>query len=317
MDGFERPRFQGLGFQAEQDEAKAREQSDMAGSIGLRHLQKLGWKQGEGLGKKKDGLKRALSVGFKADNKGLGSGADEFTFSWWDHVYNKTSSAIVIAKDDEGTIEVRKEKKAKKEASQLYGRFVKSDHHDEEDKKDFSTRISDSALFEACEGRTPRKGARGVKQKGKLKRTSENAPIVVVTKEAAELEADPKKKKKKRQDINKDETEENGSNKVDETSKLKKKRKKPTEDELEDESEETLKSKKKSKKNKKERAEEDPTLPDFELEEVDKIKKKKKKKNKEKTLTNDEAEQQGSDVAIPLKAEKKKMKEKKATMKET
>ncbi|TPX72560.1 hypothetical protein CcCBS67573_g05764, partial [Chytriomyces confervae] len=76
-------------------------------SIAVSHLKKLGWKSGEGLGKKKDGINRAISVGFKNDTRGVGAAKDQFDFSWWDHVFNKASSQIQIHKEESGEIQVK------------------------------------------------------------------------------------------------------------------------------------------------------------------------------------------------------------------
>ncbi|KAI9252459.1 hypothetical protein BY458DRAFT_419354, partial [Sporodiniella umbellata] len=64
-------------------------------------------------------------------------------------------------------------------SASLYGTFVKSapkaevdgENDDLDETKDFSVKISDADLFAACEGRTARKGGRGlVDQTGKFKR---------------------------------------------------------------------------------------------------------------------------------------------------
>jgi hypothetical protein len=68
----------------------------------------------------------------------------------------------------------------------LYGAFVKAgDTMQVEEKKDYSSKVTDQELFEACEGRTARKGARG-EQNGKLHRAGQllgqsldDIPVVV------------------------------------------------------------------------------------------------------------------------------------------
>ncbi|KAJ3120827.1 G patch domain-containing protein 4 [Physocladia obscura] len=141
-------------------------------SLASSHLKKLGWKHGEGLGKKRDGINRAISVSFKKDTKGIGeSSKDEFAFTWWDHVFNKAATQIKIHKDDDGEVKVKLEKNSKKEKKLLYGSFVKtsSGNESDDDDKDYSVKVTDEELFKACEGRTARKGARA-EQPGKLKR---------------------------------------------------------------------------------------------------------------------------------------------------
>ena len=65
-------------------------------------LQKFGWKKGEGLGKNKHGISSAITVGLKQDTNGLGLHSDEWSSTWWDSVFNKTSNTIVVQKDTNG-----------------------------------------------------------------------------------------------------------------------------------------------------------------------------------------------------------------------
>lgn len=43
----------------------------MTGGVGLHLMQKMGWKEGEGLGRSGDGTLEPLAVDIKADRKGL------------------------------------------------------------------------------------------------------------------------------------------------------------------------------------------------------------------------------------------------------
>ncbi|KAF9301062.1 G patch domain-containing protein 4 [Mortierella antarctica] len=73
-------------------------------------MAKFGWKQGEGLGKHKDGIKKSISVVKKNDTKGLGGKLDKWDFAWWDHVFNKSASNIQVNKDAEsGEVKVEKQ----------------------------------------------------------------------------------------------------------------------------------------------------------------------------------------------------------------
>ncbi|KAJ3026272.1 UNVERIFIED_CONTAM: G patch domain-containing protein 4 [Siphonaria sp. JEL0065] len=173
----------------------------VSSSVAASHLTKLGWKHGEGLGKKKDGINRAISVGFKNDTKGIGSASNEFGFSWWDHVFNKASSQIKIHKEDDGEIQVKVEKNSAKAKQLLYGSFTTGgEQHD--DDKDYSIKVTDEELFIACEGRTARKGARA-EQPGKLKRAVKKVDeIEIITIEESSsitttITSSDKKEKKK------------------------------------------------------------------------------------------------------------------------
>ncbi|RKP06973.1 hypothetical protein THASP1DRAFT_17742 [Thamnocephalis sphaerospora] len=71
------------------------------GSFAAKQLARFGWEEGKGLGKSGDGITRAVSIARKDDQKGLGSGSDAWGFAWWDHIYNKSSTAIKIEKEGE------------------------------------------------------------------------------------------------------------------------------------------------------------------------------------------------------------------------
>jgi hypothetical protein len=57
--------------------------------------------RGDGLGKNKDGNVKHISVTKKNDKKGVGVGQDQWEFAWWDHLFNKSASGVVINKDEE------------------------------------------------------------------------------------------------------------------------------------------------------------------------------------------------------------------------
>ncbi|RKO83635.1 hypothetical protein BDK51DRAFT_33420 [Blyttiomyces helicus] len=181
-------------------------------SFAQSQLQKYGWEHGKGLGKNEEGISRAISVGIKNDNKGLGAKSDEWTFQWWDHVFNRASQSIKIEKDDEGDVKVQTNSKADREKSAkklLYGSFVKSvaGTSDDED-KDYSVKVTDAELLAACEGRTARKGARA-HQPGKLMRVDkrlagaalaglDEEAVAGVVSEEDDATVEQKSKKKKR-----------------------------------------------------------------------------------------------------------------------
>ncbi|XP_031564951.1 G patch domain-containing protein 4-like [Actinia tenebrosa] len=167
-------------------------------------LEKQGWAEGKGLGKEEDGIKKAIKVGIKNDTQGVGyKVSNQFTFHWWDHVFNKTAKSIVVKENEDGVL-VTKEgtsnqpissKRPNKHSQKplLYGRFVKassattpgdveseSDNTDEEAEKDFSSKHPEDIVFKACGGRTAHKGARhGLKLNGKLKRIEEQERLAL------------------------------------------------------------------------------------------------------------------------------------------
>lgn len=98
------------------------------GQFAERYLEKLGWKKGTGLGKKKHGIKRAIQVSLKSDKRGLGTTTD-YSVEWWDNIFDKASAAINVDKDDDGQVVInRTSKEEEKQIGKelLYGCFVKA-----------------------------------------------------------------------------------------------------------------------------------------------------------------------------------------------
>ncbi|XP_073423229.1 G patch domain-containing protein 4 [Dendrobates tinctorius] len=171
-------------------------------------MQRHGWTEGKGLGKREDGISKAIKVKVKCDTAGVGhNSAEQFTFHWWDHVFNKTASSISVETDedgvkvkkvsgDDGAVSSKKPRKAMLNSTMLYGRFIKSatlmsggekpveelssssseGSEDEDLKLDLSsaTKLSDEDLVKICGGRTAHKGARhGLTMSAKLLRIEE------------------------------------------------------------------------------------------------------------------------------------------------
>ncbi|TRY89445.1 hypothetical protein DNTS_016045 [Danionella cerebrum] len=135
----------------------------------LRH----GWEKGKGLGRFENGITEAIKVKVKCDKGGMGhKQGEQFTFHWWDHVFNKASSSLAVEADQngvmmksgdasDGLISNKKPRKAQQAKSMLYGSFVKTS----------TLRLSDADLLKACGGRTAHKGARhGLTMSAKLAR---------------------------------------------------------------------------------------------------------------------------------------------------
>lgn len=65
--------------------------------IGSKMLKMMGWKEGDGLGQQKDGLKECVQIGRRKELSGLGysqSKANEKSHNWWEDLYNKTVKKI-------------------------------------------------------------------------------------------------------------------------------------------------------------------------------------------------------------------------------
>lgn len=175
-----------------------------------KELKKFGWKEGSGLGKNENGMKEAIKVKIKNDSHGVGHNrGDEFTFHWWDHVFNKAASSIVVESTQEGvSVKAAKDsvgvstKKAwtYDNKSMLYGQFVKGatldnnqevksggEEEDDEEvteylEEDRQTlqKLPDEEILKICGGMTAHKGARhGLKLNGKLERIQEQERLLM------------------------------------------------------------------------------------------------------------------------------------------
>lgn len=175
-----------------------------------KELKKFGWKEGSGLGKNENGMKEAIKVKIKNDSHGVGHNrGDEFTFHWWDHVFNKAASSIVVESTQEGvSVKAAKEsvgvstKKARTydNKAMLYGQFVKGatlDNNQEvksegeevdtsevteylEEDRQTLQKLPDEEILKICGGMTAHKGARhGLKLNGKLERIQEQERLLL------------------------------------------------------------------------------------------------------------------------------------------
>lgn len=176
-----------------------------------KELKKFGWKEGSGLGKNENGMKEAIKVKIKNDSHGVGHNrGDEFTFHWWDHVFNKAASSIVVESTQEGvSVKAAKDsvgvstKKAwtYDNKSMLYGQFVKgatldnnqevkSGGEEEDDDEEVTEyleedrqtlqKLPDEEILKICGGMTAHKGARhGLKLNGKLERIQEQERLLM------------------------------------------------------------------------------------------------------------------------------------------
>uniref|UniRef100_A0A8B9N6D9 G patch domain-containing protein 4 n=1 Tax=Accipiter nisus TaxID=211598 RepID=A0A8B9N6D9_9AVES len=175
-------------------------------------LRRHGWRRGQGLGKREDGIAEAIRVKVKCGTAGVGHDAAEpFSFHWWDHVFNRAAANIAVEAGQDGIslktlseqgvrISNKKPRKASSTGSMLYGHFVKSatltacgeestklpsgSESSDEEKLDLSSarRLTDEELMRACGGRTAHKGARhGLTMSAKLARLEEQEQAFLTT----------------------------------------------------------------------------------------------------------------------------------------
>lgn len=270
-------------------------------------LQKHGWEEGKGLGKSENGIKSAIKAKVKNNKGGLGHDAGtEFTFHWWDHIFNKAANTIEVVNDEEnGEVEIKKNKNAKKIVPQLmynkrplptsvtgkpllYGTFVSagvitskdmdsgantpealSDASDSESEEELSTDLLDRTFKKT--GLTGHKGARhGFKLSGKLKRIQE---------QEAKTVQNIKESNKETKSESDNETKSESENKRKSKSKLEKSKNIKDLQENDIETKNTSKSKKKKRKLKENRE----LSEEEEAAEPSEPKPKKKKKKRKQT----------------------------------
>jgi len=74
-----------------------------------REMNRCGWSQGKGLGKTESGMKEAIKVKLKNNTGGLGHDeGTQFTFHWWDHIFNKAANSFKVSEGDDGTALIEK-----------------------------------------------------------------------------------------------------------------------------------------------------------------------------------------------------------------
>lgn len=171
-----------------------------------KQLEKYGWSEGKGLGRKEDGISTAIKPKLKFDNAGVGHDASEqFTNNWWERVFNSAASNIDIQVKgsdvkmhvkDVDAVEISTKnyslKNLKKNTTLEYGSFIKTAKLTEAGTKKYAVPVleterlksyqglTDDELFAACGGRTAHKGARhGLKLSGKLSRIEKQEKLLL------------------------------------------------------------------------------------------------------------------------------------------
>ncbi|XP_042750751.1 LOW QUALITY PROTEIN: G patch domain-containing protein 4-like, partial [Lagopus leucura] len=78
-----------------------------------RELRRHGWTWGRGLGKWEDGIARPIRPSVKCGTAGVGhDAAEQFSFHWWDHVFNEAAANIAVRDGQDGVcVEARSEQR--------------------------------------------------------------------------------------------------------------------------------------------------------------------------------------------------------------
>ncbi|KAL3287685.1 hypothetical protein HHI36_002152 [Cryptolaemus montrouzieri] len=167
-----------------------------------KHLEKYGWKEGQGLGRNEDGITKPIKPKLKFDNTGVGHdpGA-QFTNRWWETLFNNATQNIDVQVEDETVnlalksepieITTKNYSLKKNDKNALYGSFLKTSKLTNKGIEDYGlpiinenpkkfTELTDEELFAACGGRTAHKGARhGLKLSGKLSRIEKQEKMLL------------------------------------------------------------------------------------------------------------------------------------------
>ena len=180
-------------------------------SFAKRQLEKMGWTEGTGLGKKRDGMKSHVKIKKREDNMGLGQEkvqTKEMENVWWKDSVGGTLARLQANKkkknDNKKSISEKKKKNKKDKKSKKKSKQESSSSEDSVAIKTYT----DEELFEATGGaRFGTKGGR--RAEGKHKRTESSAELTVLEQKAkasmewngrgdAQVVIDKKKQKKKR-----------------------------------------------------------------------------------------------------------------------
>lgn len=208
-------------------------------------LEKMGWKQGEGLGKRNQGIKTHIKVVKRADGIGLGESSLDYATQqtvlgggeWWKHSVGDTLAKLSSKKKN------KKKRKSKKEPETSSKDDIDEDDDDDDDdeKPKKKKRVyTDEELFEATGG--ARFGMRAqTQQHGKWKRAEKgisetdeldaksrvewdgmNAPVVVLKMNEKKKKNNSKNDIEKSEKVEKATADDDGDDKVVEELKVKK-----------------------------------------------------------------------------------------------
>eukprot|EP01119_Soliformovum_irregulare_P019711 TRINITY_DN6304_c0_g1_i2.p2 TRINITY_DN6304_c0_g1~~TRINITY_DN6304_c0_g1_i2.p2 ORF type:complete len:187 (-),score=45.02 TRINITY_DN6304_c0_g1_i2:17-577(-) len=91
-------------------------------------LEKWGWSQGKGLGKREDGTKDFIRVSEKRDQKGIGANP-ALEDNWWEHLYD----GAMKKSNQSDEQKKKKEEEAKEKKPLVFGMFMKASSSIDED----------------------------------------------------------------------------------------------------------------------------------------------------------------------------------------
>lgn len=159
----------------------------------MKLMQKMGWKEGQGLGKEENGIAKHITIAKREENLGLGhdssASAEQAKDHWWNNEFsqNLASFASAIARSTEKKKKKSSKKSKKgKDSSSEESSSSDSDSDSDSDKEIIKRPVSNGAeptleeLFILTGGKRFGMRAR-MEQKGKHRRTEGDAGVVIRT----------------------------------------------------------------------------------------------------------------------------------------
>jgi Pin2-interacting protein X1 len=169
-------------------------------SFALKQMMKMGWKEGEGLGRNGDGIASHIKVTLRSDNEGIASkeektnsveinGQSSSDDQWWHAAFQSNAKKFRVKASNSSDSEDESKAKEKKKKS-------KKDKKEKKKKRKVEDRDDDTVidipsyeeLFKATGG--ARLGMRArMSQKGKISRTEGSSLSDAATKKPKEVES--------------------------------------------------------------------------------------------------------------------------------
>ena len=86
-------------YLAKLSERSVNSKEKISSAFGEKMLKKMGWSEGEGLGKGKKGEVEPLSVRKRKESLGLGADPNKFKWNhnWWEELFNDTAQKIQLS----------------------------------------------------------------------------------------------------------------------------------------------------------------------------------------------------------------------------
>eukprot|EP01040_Poterioochromonas_malhamensis_P011274 gene11274-12282_t len=222
----------------------------------MKLMEKMGWKEGQGLGRNEDGIVKHVAIQKREENIGLGhdkliTTTETMNDNWWGKSFAQTLATFTanISTSSDSEDEAKKKKQKKKEKKEKKEKRESDEAVDVTSSGPVDTSPSLEELFLLTGGKMFGMRARR-EQKGKIRRTESDNRLLTLLEEKKSAVQDSDDSSSENEEIERE------TKKEEKKSKKKEKKRKHDEVSVEKEEEEEKESKKnKNKKRKKEREE--------------------------------------------------------------